>query len=94
MAQSMLDRPPHDGNLDEGSEGGPNISWAISSGIPPCPISMDLEGGSEEGPTTPNPTHTYHLNLPTCGPDNCCHLQIQGCLPCLPKMLNFTNTRG
>ena len=46
----MLDRPPHDGNLDKGSEGEPDISWAISLGIPP-PYQYGVRGRTHCPPT-------------------------------------------
>ena len=50
------------------------------------PAVWTCKEDQREDPPPTNSMHTDHLNLPTHGLVNCCHLWIQDCLPCSWKV--------
>ena len=63
-------------------------------GDTPTPSVWTWKEDQREDLLLTNLMHTYHLSLPTCKLGNCCQLWIQGCVPCLWRVLHFTNIRG
>ena len=93
LACSMLDQPSQDRNLDGGSKG--RIWYLLGHLIEdtPNPSVLTQKEDQTKELSPANLICTYHLSLPAPGSDCCCHPWIQGCLPCSPKMLNFTNVK-